>query len=142
MNTETIFTEVQVNYPITEDSVRNLLVSALEGGSNYWMSLLKYEFPPNTTREDFTEGQYTVPDGNDNWPIAYVLPFVPRGGIVLQDKEEDCTHTLIVEKIVQGLRTMANKYPTHFMDFINENDDAETADVFLQCCIFGEIVYG
>ena len=24
----------------------------------------------------------------------------------------------------------------------NENDDADTADVFLQCCIVGDVIYG
>jgi hypothetical protein len=25
---------------------------------------------------------------------------------------------------------------------LNENDDADTGDVFLQLCLFGEVVYG
>jgi len=37
---------------------------------------------------------------------------------------------------------MASEAPRHFADFIAENDDAETADVFLQCCLFGRIVFG
>jgi len=37
---------------------------------------------------------------------------------------------------------MAEKYPRHFHNFLEENDDAETGDVFIQCCLFGEIVYG
>jgi hypothetical protein len=27
-------------------------------------------------------------------------------------------------------------------DFIDENDDAITADVFLQFCLFGDVIYG
>jgi hypothetical protein len=37
---------------------------------------------------------------------------------------------------------MAREYGRHFSDMIAENDDATTADVFLQCCLFGELVYG
>jgi hypothetical protein len=32
--------------------------------------------------------------------------------------------------------------PRHFADVLNENDDAGTGDVFLQCCLFGEIIFG
>ena len=37
---------------------------------------------------------------------------------------------------------MADKFPRHFANILNENDDAETGDVFLQCCLWGDIVYG
>ena len=30
----------------------------------------------------------------------------------------------------------------HWRNFINENDDAETADVWFQLAVFGEVVYG
>jgi hypothetical protein len=37
---------------------------------------------------------------------------------------------------------MAQAYTRHFADFINQNDDAITGDVFLQCCLLGEVLYG
>ena len=37
---------------------------------------------------------------------------------------------------------MAKKFPKCFADFLTENDDAETADVLLQCALFGEVRYG
>ena len=42
----------------------------------------------------------------------------------------------------KGLDLMAGEHQRHWQDFINENDDADTADVFMQLCLFGEIVYG
>jgi hypothetical protein len=44
--------------------------------------------------------------------------------------------------ILEGLRIMAEKEPRHFADFMTENDDADTGDVFLQCCLYGEVIYG
>jgi hypothetical protein len=44
--------------------------------------------------------------------------------------------------IESGLQVMADKYPKHFADFMSEEDDCVTADVFLQCCLFGDIIYG
>jgi hypothetical protein len=37
---------------------------------------------------------------------------------------------------------MSEKFPEHWADFINENDDAITGDIFVQCCVFGDTVYG
>jgi hypothetical protein len=45
-------------------------------------------------------------------------------------------------EIEKGLSLMAEAYSKHFSDFIEENDDADTADTFLQLCLFGEVVFG
>jgi hypothetical protein len=34
------------------------------------------------------------------------------------------------------------QYRSHFGDMIGETGDATTGDVFLQCCLLGEVVYG
>jgi len=48
---------------------------------------------------------------------------------------------LHLDKIAGGLETLANCYPRHFADLVNENSDSVTADALLQCCLFCEIVY-
>jgi hypothetical protein len=54
---------------------------------------------------------------------------------------EEAPKRLDMAAIKNGLKVMAEKYPHHWQDFVSENDDAITGDVFLQCCLFGEIVY-
>jgi len=44
--------------------------------------------------------------------------------------------------IERGLLAMMTKAPRHFGNWLAEREDAETGDVFVQCCLFGEIVYG
>jgi hypothetical protein len=39
-----------------------------------------------------------------------------------------------LEAAQRGLQLMAEKYPHHYADFMAENDDATTGDVFLQLC--------
>ena len=51
-------------------------------------------------------------------------------------------HILNMKKIKRGLTAMAKKEPSHFADFLKENYDETTGDVFLQCCLFGEVIYG
>ena len=48
---------------------------------------------------------------------------------------------LHLDKVAGGLETLANCYPRHFADLVNENSDSVTADALLQCCLFGEIIY-
>ncbi len=45
-------------------------------------------------------------------------------------------------RIESGTRLMAEQHPVHFADFMLENDDAVTADVWLQCVLLNEVVYG
>lgn len=51
-------------------------------------------------------------------------------------------HTITREHLTKGLVLMCTLHPRHWGDFIAENDDAITADVFLQLVTLGEVVYG
>jgi hypothetical protein len=59
-----------------------------------------------------------------------------------EDDKEHHGKILNISTIKIGLQVMAVKYPRHWQDFIQENADACTADVFLQCCLFGEVIFG
>ena len=48
---------------------------------------------------------------------------------------------LRLDVIARGLDVLASRYPRHFADLVNENGDSITADVLLQCCFFGELLY-
>ncbi len=54
----------------------------------------------------------------------------------------DKEYMLDLQSIQDGLQLMADKHIRHFSDFIAENDDAITGDVFLQCCLFKDVIYG
>jgi hypothetical protein len=61
-------------------------------------------------------------------------------GIVSSEPASD-VFRLDRKSIVRGLDDLATKYPRHFADLVNENTDAITANVLLQCCLFGELIY-
>ncbi|MCU1315615.1 MAG: hypothetical protein JWN63_937 [Candidatus Acidoferrum typicum] len=61
-------------------------------------------------------------------------------GIVSTEPSSD-VFRLDLNSIGRGLDDLATKYPRHFADLVNENTDAITADVLLQCCLFGELIY-
>jgi hypothetical protein len=61
-------------------------------------------------------------------------------GIVSTEPSSD-VFRLDLKSIRRGLADLATKYPRHFADLVNEDTDAITADVLLQCCLFGELIY-
>lgn len=76
--------------------------------------------------------------------VTYRWEYPMKGGaLFFKDigDDEGETYKLDEEAVLRGLAVMAQKYPRHFSDFRNENDDALTADVFLQCALFGEVKY-
>lgn len=49
---------------------------------------------------------------------------------------------LDMDAIKRGCDVMSTKFPRHWANFIAENEDADTGDAFVQCCLFGDLVYG
>ena len=62
---------------------------------------------------------------------------------MIKDGEGDEPAVLLNrESIAKGLDIMAEKYDWHLKAIIEEDDDADTSDVLLQCALFGDIVFG
>lgn len=123
---------IPITIEIPLERVQDLLCNALEGGSNYWYIIKKVKYPFKQTKESLKiEFEHLE------------LPF--RGGVLvfgdLEDPKREDTY-LTLRTIEEGLQLMATKFPCHFADFILENDDAITGDVFLQCCLFKDVIYG
>ena len=60
----------------------------------------------------------------------------------LYEDDEPSKHTLTLKDVRKGLRLMKKEYPSHYADLVEENDDAETGDIWLQLAVFGEVIYG
>jgi len=123
---------IKISQEIQFERVQDLLCNALEGGSNYWYQIDDYIYPHGETKESL-KIQFEHIE----------LPF--KGGTIvfsdLEDEKREKTY-LTLASIAEGLQIMADKFSTHFADFMSENDDATTGDVFLQCCLFKDVIYG
>ena len=137
---------VVMEHQIPLNRIADMICCGMEGGIGYWSVITGYVKPPALTwtmsRMDRMGGHTAL--GDDVFKhIDY--PLNEGGAVKLQETEDGGNHPIHhfnLEKIRKGLRVMAEKYPRHFHNFLEENDDAETGDVFIQCCLFGEIVYG
>ena len=128
--------EIQLQQTISEEDIASLIVTALEGGSNYWYCLngiTKYLGTDKQIKQ--ADGQYWVlleerlKEGNLSLPVY--------------DLEDPDTQlgTLTNESIVKALQTMSTDYPIHYKDFVTENYDASTGDVFFQLAVMGDVTF-
>lgn len=138
--------EVKTTITLSKSRIQSLLCTAFEGGSNYWYRNLKPVLPEGIVLEDFCEGgRFTDP--KEYWHWCEIVPLHPGCALTIEDQYEPLAgyqypYRLDMQAIERGVNVMAEKCPRHFADVINENDDAITGDVFLQCCLFGEVIYG
>ena len=121
---------------LTNDTRSCLLTSALEGGSNYWLDL------PKSTWDKIKK--YKVV-GDNNYISDLFLRAIEGGetlDIIDVEDENEILGTISLKSMRKGEKTMIKDYTQHFAAAISEGGDAETGDVYLQLCIFNDVVYG
>ena len=130
---------IPVTFPVDRQRVADTLCSAFEGGSTYWCRLEDKSPLPDAALE-------TLADQNAraylmDWALlGGSLTFSAEGGSIVEGGPT--RWTLDADTLAAGLGVMATKYPTHFADMVSHGGDATTGDVLLQCCLFGEVVFG
>lgn len=101
------------------------LVSAFEGGSDYWVDHASHQ-------------PYGMKDGELRLPVT----------IYLQDPIDDSDrveYLLTRELCDRGAAIMHERYPHQYHDQFDEDSssgDAGTADTWLQFSLFGELIFG
>lgn len=129
---------MKIELEIPEQRISNLLCNAFEGGSNYWY-MIDRKIKPKKADLFRSSEDHIYPH------LDY--PLSKGGGLVISTTEDDeiagkSEWTLDLESIAKGCKLMAEKHSRHFGDWMSENDDSTTGDVFLQLCLFGEVIYG
>lgn len=106
-----------------------LLITALEGGSNYWYMLNRDEFK-----------DYPGPAGSEK--VWQAIQDNKTISVFDAEDPDDKIGEINKESITHGCILMESNHPGHYFDAIAERGDAETADVWFQLCCMGEIVFG
>lgn len=114
-------------FTVEERTLADLLITAFEGGSNFWVSGATPLGVQTAVRPWYSDPEI--------WKA-------PALSIYLTDAETGERYELTLEGARKGLVLMAEKHPRHWKDLVSDNMDAETADVWLQLSVFGEIVFG
>jgi hypothetical protein len=122
---------VQVTIDVTWQQIEDQLCAAWEGGSRYWLECYGARAPTATADAARVEHRFQ----NALYAGGACL-------VRLSEETDGWKDELTREKLLAGVQVMAEKYPRHFTDMLTDNGDADTGDVFLQCCLLGEVVYG
>jgi len=109
----------QVVIKVPKKTIVNMFVGACEGGSNYWCKDVRPKGKASDCYDAMLDG-FTCIDMEDNNRLYEVT----------------------AKNIERAVFLMFQDEPRHFGHMMSENDDATTADVFFQLCVFGKTVYG
>ncbi len=123
-----------VKIEVTKERRSDMLCGALEGGSNYW-----YLLKEKACKIIQKYGKKGTPTVDRMFEAIYA-----GETIEIHDAEDEKNKLgeINLTSMDKGEQTMANKQPRHFMDMINEEDDAITADVWFQYCVMNDLVFG
>ena len=127
---------------LTPQEAESYFYNALCNGLNYVEG--GYGLQLQYDAEHYKDAKKTLQEKTPNEQVCYedVLMEILRQGneLSLADCEGEGIYASIYLKDV---RERVEKTPMrHLMNMINENDDAETADVIIQQVFLNEIVYG
>lgn len=126
------YIEVKATVRIPNQKIMDLITTAIEGGCNYWA---KFVFPQDYKEQygsfeqiPFKDGQIEVHDCETDKMLGYINQATMQVGLQLMADRKDLKGQVVPAR--------------HFKNLATDNEDQETADVFLQLATMGEIVYG
>jgi len=116
---------------ITREAIIDILVTALEGGSNDWYFIK--DLPSGVRSTDELGLSEAIGD--------YIL----KGGEItiydLEDEDEELGE-LNMDKLLEAITIMKRDYPDIYQNLVNEEYDANDADIFFQIAVMGEVTFG
>jgi hypothetical protein len=119
---------------ITKENIIDIFVTALEGGSNYW-----YYIPtiPNGVRDIMDETGMATSEA--------IGQYVLKGGYVQindAEDEEEVLGNVDMDGLLDAIQKVKTEFPDVYNNIIDEEYDADDADIFFQIAVMGEIVFG
>lgn len=117
----------RVEIQVSERDIADLIETGLQG-SSYWCANFDVTIPE---------------DASPDVRFPY-LPLMDGGSLQFYLHEEYNSRicwNLRRSSVERGLRILAKDFPSHWADFVNENFDEFTGQLFIQLCLFGEEVF-
>jgi hypothetical protein len=137
----------------TKKRIGDWLVTAFEGGSNYWYTITEKINPEKITfimEKGELKTPLTLPTNKEELKkfkketyYHGIYDCILNGGILFISDVDDgyVKETLSLDKIYASLELIKKERPEIWRRLINDRYDAGDADIFLQMVLFKEIVY-
>jgi len=129
--------EIQISHPITARRLGDLMCTGMESPYSPWLANVEPVSP------------FQEIEGDDTWYYSERFFSDPdfrfKASFDGNDDEEGSfgsSKEVGLDDVKKALQLMAEHNKDAFRDFVDETDDAGTADVFLQYLFLGEEIYG
>jgi hypothetical protein len=119
MTPETEFEVVDIT-KVTLENLNDLLITAVEGGTNYWAEVRNYDHKSDIVTVEFREDDQQSAE-KPGWHAVSAMDML---------------------RILPEIRKHSGQAKDWNITEIIENCDGEIADIAVQLAIFGEVVYG
>lgn len=130
-----------ITITVNDDLLKDLIITALEGGSNYW-----YDLDP---RDILKIKKMFSPDFKERHACSELIAMgilEKQFKLPVYDIQDDDGHELLgylsIDSIREGLRLMSENDPEALGDIFSEGWDANSADLFFQFVVLKKIIYG
>ena len=123
--------KIKITIEISDELIEHLLCTAFEGGSTYWAENISCEDIEDMKKVGGYKSEYLTKTKKDN-AVMYI-------------HAEDDKHPITKKSIIDALQKMDNpkyKYTKVLSRILNEQYDANDADIVVQTACFGEVIYG
>lgn len=122
---------ITVTQTVTPKLIADLMTTFVESGfSNLWCDQVDFTKENSEQDWDFSKAE------SYNEDFLFVVHEITDYG-----DHPSVPHQVTPAIMLKGTQIMAEKYPRHFADIMNETGDANTADLWMQCILFGEETY-
>jgi hypothetical protein len=130
---------ISVSLLIEPSILENIFITALEGGSNYWLGI---QF------EDLQKIQQLYSSEGVKTPSSVaIFRAVMQKGVeipIFDIEENDLLGTISKQNIINGLQKLINdeNYQYSLFNEIAGDGDADTSDACMQYFVLGEVIFG
>ena len=132
--------EKEIEKEIDLKEIESLFITAIEGGINYWAMFDQEEI--DLVRELYETSNMAMSEKMFDYLTTRPDDFLKLYDVEDDDEEPEVLGKISFKSMQDGLVLMAKEQNDHFNDFMNEQYDATTADVWFQLSVMQQIVYG
>jgi len=130
--------ELSIKIKVERETLENVFITAIEGGSNYWYSI---------SDEAFKLIKASVPrDGVKAFSERLFEAVYDKGLIVpihdVEDEDGEPLGYLNRETFQERLNKISEENISYLLSEMNDDGDAFSSDVVFQYLVLGEVVYG
>lgn len=138
-----------MNKKLSREDLIDLFITALEGGSNHWYYIkhiprdVSYAIKHIGSSSSDAIANYLMDGGKIYfYDIEEVDVHDDSDALSVEDDDKGYLGYVDIDTILDGITILKRDYDFIYERILDEQYDAGDADVFLQLCVMGKVVYG